>query len=244
MEYLDAAKIKNEDFKKELDRTIEKGDSEITIQNVHAMHNICAGCTAPVKITIEDSTGLYTASYLENTEVYVKGNAGWYAGDNMAGGVLKIGKNTGCNAGAYIDGGDLVIYGNTGSRVGYGMKAGNIIVGGNAGRWAGQMAMGANLIILGKVGNEIGESMFEGKIFVRDANAKTKLGGNVAYTDISESEAVLLDGLFQKYGLDAKGKEFHVIRPILDENGKHKYVLFHPVLHPEDAAKYRVKEGA
>lgn len=242
MEYLNAENIENDNFKETLDKVIAKGDSEITISNVHAMHNICAGCDANVKITIEDSTGLYTASFLENAEVFVKGNAGWYAGDNMAGGVLRIGKNTGCNAGAYIDGGDLVIYGNTGSRVGYGMKAGHIIVGKNAGRWAGQMAMGAELIILGKVGDKIGESMFEGKIFVRDEEAKDKLGGNVEYTEITEKEAVELDSLFQKYELDAKGSEFHVIRPILDENGKHKYVLFHPDLHPEEAAKYR-KEG-
>ena len=41
-------------------------------------------------VTFEDSTGLYTASYLEGPTVTINGNVGWYAGDNMVSGELII----------------------------------------------------------------------------------------------------------------------------------------------------------
>ena len=85
----------------------------------------------------------------------------------------------------------------------------------------------------------IGESMFTGKIFTRDPQAEEKMGGNVIYDEITIEEAAELDSLFAAYGFEAKGAEFHVIRPILDPSGKHKYVLFKPELNKEGAAKYK-----
>lgn len=239
MERIDAADIPNEEFNKVLAKSITAGATKIEIENAHSMHNICAGLDKDVSVEIKDSTGLYTCSFMEKATVTVNGNVGWYAGDNMVSGTLVIKKNTGCNVGAYICGGDIVVYGNTGSRVGYGMRGGNIIIGGNAGRWAGQMAMGGNLIVLGEIGNESGESMFYGNIFTRDPKAESKMGGNATYTEILSEEEKMLDGLFEKYGLKAKGEEFHVIRPILDKNGKQQYRLFKPVLKPELANKYK-----
>lgn len=241
MERIDASAIANKDFNPTVWKAIEAGAQELWISNVHSMHYVLAGTDQPVKVTIEDSTGMYTCSYLENAEIRVKGNVGWYAGDNMVSGKLIVEKNTGCNVGAYIAGGDLVVYGSTGTRVGYGMKGGHIIIGGDAERWSGQMAMGGELIVLGSIGRSAGESMYEGKIFTRDADAKNKLGGNVAYTEITTAEAAELDALFSQYGFDAKGEQFHVIRPALSAEGKHKYVLFNPVLEPEKAAKKRGK---
>jgi glutamate synthase domain-containing protein 3 len=239
MEHIDASAIANKDLNPTVWKAIDDGAGEITISNVHSMHYALAGTNRPVKITIEDSTGMYTCSYLENAEVRVRGNVGWYAGDNMVSGRLIIEKNTGCNVGTYIAGGDLVVYGSTGTRVGYGMKGGHIIIGGDAERWAGQMAMGGALIVLGSIGRGTGESMYQGKIFTRDPDAENKLGGNVAYTGITAAEAAELDALFSEYGFDAKGEQFHVIRPALSAEGKHTYTLFNPVLEPEKAAKRR-----
>ncbi len=239
MERIDAATIENEKFNQTIGEVLAKGVTELQIANVHSMHNVCAGLDKKVSIHIEDSTGLYTCSFMENATVTVNGNVGWYAGDNMVSGELIVKKNTGCNVGAYICGGNIVIYGNAGSRIGYGMRGGNIIVGGNAGRWAGEMAMGGSLIVLGEIGKETGESMFCGNIYTRDKEAEQKLGGNVIYTDITPEEISMLDELFAKYGLKAKGEEFHVIRPILDSNGKQQYKLFKPVLKPELANKFR-----
>lgn len=238
MEYLDLNEVENKEVNKKIKEALQKSN-EITIKNVNSMHNVCAGLSGEYQITIEDSTGLYTGSFMEGATVRVKGNVGWYAGDDMMSGKLMIEKNTGCNVGAYICGGDIVIYGNTGSRVGYGMKGGNIIVAGSAGRWAGQMAMGGNLIVLGKMGLEIGESMYQGKIFTRDFEAEKKMGRNVFYDSITEEEKKELDDLFEKYGIEADGREFHVIRPTL--TGRHKYVLFEPDLKPELAKKYDCK---
>ncbi|MGE4549074.1 MAG: glutamate synthase [Intestinibacillus sp.] len=239
MERIDAANIANRDFNPFIWEKIAQGATELTIANVHAMHYILSGTDEPVKVIIEDSTGMYTCTYLENAEVRVRGNVGWYAGCNMVSGRLLVEQNTGCNVGAYISGGNLVVYGSTGTRVGYGMKGGHILIGGDAERWAGQMAMGGELIVLGRLGPGAGESMYSGKIFTRDPEAKSKLGGNVEYTDITAEEAAALDRLFAEYGFTANGAEFHVIRPILNANGKHTYTLFHPILEPEKAAKRR-----
>ena len=239
MERIDAAAIKNQDFNPTIWAAMDAGAEEILVSNVHSMHYVLAGTDQPVKVMVEDSTGMYTCSYLENAEVRIKGNVGWYAGDNMVSGKLIVEKNTGCNVGTYISGGDLVVYGNTGTRVGYGMRGGRILIGGNAERWAGQMAMGGELIVLGTLGLGAGESMYQGKIFTSDPEAGRKLGGNVQYTEITEQEAAELDATFAEYGFAARGDQFHVIRPRLDAAGKHTYTLFCPVLEPEKAAKKR-----
>ncbi|SFR96249.1 GltB/FmdC/FwdC-like GXGXG domain-containing protein [Anaeromicropila populeti] len=240
MEYLDLENVKSEKVNPLIKEKL-KQHKTITLQHVNSMHNICAGLSGECEVIIEDSTGLYTGSYMEGPRIVVKGNVGWYAGDDMMAGQLIIEKNTGCNVGAYICGGDIVIYGNTGSRVGYGMKGGNIVVAGSAGRWAAQMAMGGNLIVLGEMGSEIGESMYAGKIFTRDKNAAEKMGRNVFYDEITDEEASQLTALFETYGLEACASQFHVIRPAL--SGRHKYVLFQPELKPELAKKYLNRKG-
>jgi Glutamate synthase domain 3 len=240
MEYLDLAKVENEKVNVLIKDKL-KESNELVLKNVNSMHNICAGLSGDCQVTIEDSTGLYTGSFLEGPTLRIKGNVGWYAGDDMMSGELIVEKNTGCNIGAYINGGTIVIYGNTGSRVGYGMKGGNIIVCGSAGRWAGVMAMGGDLIILGALGKECGESMYSGKIFTRDPEAESKMGGNVFYDTITAAETEKLDHLFSQYEIAAAGKDFHVIRPVL--SGRHEYALFKPDLKPELAKKYFVKRG-
>lgn len=240
MEYLDLKGVESREINKKIKEKLAV-DRELTITNVNSAHNVCAGLLGDYEITIKDSTGLYTGSFLEGLKIVIEGNVGWYAGDDMMSGELIIKKNTGCNVGAYINDGNIVIYGSTGSRVGYGMKGGNIIVCGTCGRWAAQMAMGGNLIVLGSLGDCAGESMYKGKIFTRDPEAKNKMGGNVFYDDITSEEIKHLDSLFKKYNIEAKGSEFHCIRPSL--TGRHKYVLFKPDLKPELAKKYSVKKG-
>lgn len=235
MEHIDAALYQSTELNKTIKAKMTDGFQDIVIRNAHSMHNMCVGLSGQCNITIEDSTGLYTASFMEGPRIVVEGNVGWYAGDDMMSGELIIKKNTGCNVGAYINGGTIVIYGSTGSRVGYGMKGGTIIVCGNAGRWAAQMSMGGNLIILGELGQQAGESMYKGAIFTRDASATTKLGGNVYLDETTPEERIMLTELFRQYEISTDPAEFKVIRPAI--SGRHNYVLFKPVLKPEAAKK-------
>lgn len=239
MEHLDAAFYKSADLNKTIKAKMTDGSKDIVIRNSNSMHNICVGLTGQCNITIEDSTGLYTGSFMEGPRIVVEGNVGWYAGDDMMSGELIIKKNTGCNVGAYINDGTIVIYGSTGSRVGYGMKGGTIIVCGNAGRWAAQMSMGGNLIILGELGQQAGESMYKGAVFTRDTNAKNKLGGNVFLDETTPEERFMLTELFSQYKISADPSEFKVIRPVT--SGRHNYVLFKPVLKPEAAKKLALR---
>ncbi|MFZ5974111.1 MAG: glutamate synthase [Bacillota bacterium] len=241
MEYLDAANMKPGELNAAIRDRMAEGITEFTVKNAHSMHNMFAGLTGDCSIRIEDSTGLYTASFMEGPRVVVDGNVGWYAGDDMMGGELLIKKNTGCNIGAYINGGTIVVYGSTGSRVGYGMKGGTIIVCGNAGRWAAQMSMGGSLVVLGEMGRQIGESMYRGAIFTCDPQAGDKLGGNVFLDEITVQEASALSRLFKKYEIDAHPEAFKVVRPV--SSGRHTYVLFKPELAPEGAKKHAAAKG-
>ena len=238
MEYIDVSKVEATQLNQIIKSSVEE-HKVVTLLKVNAMHNVCAGLKGNGEVIIEDSTGLYTGSFLEDLTIRVKGSVGWYAGDDMMSGELIVEKNTGCNVGSYICGGNIVIYGNTGSRVGYGMKGGNIIVCGNAGRWGGIMAMGGELIVLGNIGEATGESMYSGKIFTRDPKAETKMGNNVYLDEISGEEIEKLDTLFKQYQIKAEGSEFKVIRPM--KTGRHAYQLFKPTLEPEKAKKYSVK---
>lgn len=240
MEYLDISTVKDIELNQIINEKI-KDNNQLTLKNINARHNVCAGMDGQAEIIIEGDTGLYTGSFMENLSVRVKGSVGWYAGDDMMSGELIIERNTGCNVGAYICGGNIVIYGNAGSRVGYGMKGGNIIVCGNAGRWGGLMAMGGEMIVLGEIGFETGESMYSGKIFTRDPKAGEKMGGNVYLDDITQEEVEKLDDLFEKYAIQAEGSMFKVIRPM--KTGRHSYQIFKPKLEPEKARKYLRKKG-
>lgn len=237
MEYIDAAIIESSKLNRSISNLMKQGIHEITVKNAHSMHNMCVGLTGDALISITDSTGLYTASFLEGPKVVIEGNAGWYAGDDMMDGELIIKNNAGCNVGAYINGGTIVIYGSTGSRVGYGMKGGTILVCGNAGRWAAQMAMGGSLVVIGTVGNLIAESMYRGIVFTQDPDVSAKLGGNVFLDAITEEEKTYLTDLFAKYGVDADPVRFSAIRPAL--TGRHKYVLFKPELNKLDQKNYQ-----
>lgn len=240
MEFIDVSKLGKVSVNTAIKEKLASSE-EITLTKVNAMHNVAAGLSGKGKIIIEDSTGLYTGSFLEDLTIHVKGSCGWYAGDDMMSGEIIIDKNTGCNVGSYIIGGNIVIYGNTGSRVGYGMKGGNIIVCGNAGRWGGIMAMGGSLIVLGEIGKETGESMYNGRIFTKDPEAESKMGNNVYLDAIKADEIEEINTLFKQYGIEADGSEFKVIRPL--STGRHSYQLFKPNLEPEKANKFKVKKG-
>ncbi|MDR0197693.1 MAG: glutamate synthase [Oscillospiraceae bacterium] len=235
---LDLSGVRNEDVNALIARELEK-DKTLTLTNVNSMHNVCAGLRGDFAVTVEDSTGLYTASYMDGPCVTVKGNAGWYAGDDMVSGSLVIEKNTGCNIGAYICGGDIVVRGGTGSRVGYGMKGGNIIICGDAGRWAGQLAMGGNLIILGAADGAAGESMYGGVVFTADGDIEEKLGSNVYVDGITADEKTELAALFEKYAIDFDAAKLSAIRPKLV--GRDDYRIFEPVLEPLGAKKYAAR---
>jgi len=236
MEFINASELKNGSINLKIKELIAENKKEITIEKARSMHNLCVGLEGDCEINITENTGLYTGSFMDGPKVVVEESVGWYAGDDMISGELIIKKNTGCNVGAYICGGTIMIYGNTGSRCGYGMKGGNIIVGGNCGRWAAYMSTGGNMVVLGNLGEKTGESMYKGRVFTRDKDAESKIGGNVFLDTITDDEIKMLDDMFEKYGLDAKGSEFKVIRPVL--SGRHNYVLFNPVIDI-DSKKYK-----
>ena len=234
MECIDAMNLTSKVLNKNIVNILKK-DKEVTINNSHSMHNIATGLKVEGKIIIDGSTGFYTGGFLEEGTVIVDGNTGWYAGDNMMGGELIVNKNTGCNAGAYLSGGTLIIKGSTGSRVGYGMKGGTIIVCGSSGRWAGQMTLGGRLVLLGPISKQVGESMYKGVIFVKDEAIYDNLGGNVFVDEITDEEASQLKELFEANKINEDPYSLKAVRPLT--TGRHKYVLFEPMLNPELARK-------
>ena len=156
----------------------------------------------------------------------IKGNTGWYTGDNMMAGEIVVEMNTGSNVAPSMVGGTIVVKGNSGSRAGWGMKGGNLIVCGNVGRWTGKMTLGGRIVVLGEVGEGIGESMYGGVIHVLDPGVGDKLGGNVRLIPIEPDEKNELDAIFTKYGINQDVGAFQSIVPKVV--GRHEYVLFKP----------------
>jgi len=82
MACIDISKIEKQKVNQIIRETL-KETPQITLTHVNAMHNICAGLSGEGEVIIDDSTGLYTGSFLEDMTVRVKGSVGWYAGDDM-----------------------------------------------------------------------------------------------------------------------------------------------------------------
>ena len=116
--------------------------------------------------------GDYAFSNLDQTDVRIKGNVGYAAGQSMRGGqmivqgdagamlgansaagTIIVQGNVGDDCGAAIDGMDLVVVGNVANNLGRRMTSGSIIVGGDAGEDVGFGAIGGVLFIRGGIGS-------------------------------------------------------------------------------------------
>lgn len=84
-------------------------------------------------------------------EWVIKGNVGYYIGESMKSGSIKVEGNAQAFVGAEMEGGTILIEGNANGYLGYLMKGGTIRVNGDAGSDTGWLMKGGEIHVLGKI---------------------------------------------------------------------------------------------
>lgn len=181
-------------------------DADWTVVNPKGSHAIACGLDAPIKVTVEGSTGYYCAGMNQQAHVHVKGSVGPGVAENMMSGVVEIDGDASQYAGATGHGGLLNIKGNASSRCGISMKGIDIVVHGNIGHMAAFMGQAGNLVVLGDAGDALGDSCYEARFFVR--GSVKSLGADCVEKEMREEHIALLTDLLARAGADAKPEEF------------------------------------
>lgn len=176
------------------------------INNPKGSHALAVGLNAPIEVTINGSTGYYTAGMNQQATVNVKGSAGPGVAENMMSGKVVIDGDASQYAGATGQGGLLVIKGNASSRCGISMKGINIVVGGNIGHMAAFMGQSGNLVVCGDAGDALGDSCYEARFFIR--GTVKSLGADCEKKEMRPEHIEILKELLAEAGMDAKPEEF------------------------------------
>lgn len=176
------------------------------INNPKGSHALAVGLDAPIEVTINGSTGYYTAGMNQQATVNVKGSAGPGLAENMMSGKVVVDGDASQYAGATGQGGLLVIKGNASSRCGISMKGINIVVGGNIGHMSAFMAQSGNLVVCGDAGDALGDSCYEARLFVR--GSVKSLGADCEKKEMRPEHIETLKELLAEAGVDAKPEEF------------------------------------
>ena len=92
-------------------------------------------------------------------ELVVDGDAGWYLGRRMSGGVIEVRGSTGPLAGGAdpgakrgMSGGEIIIRGSAGTMAGAGLRRGLIVVQNDAGEDAGRAMIAGSILVFGSLG--------------------------------------------------------------------------------------------
>ncbi|MFW8594068.1 protein GlxC [Cribrihabitans neustonicus] len=184
--------------------TLTEESWEVT--NPKGSHAVAVGLNAPIKVTVNGSTGYYCAGMNQQAHVHVKGSAGPGVAENMMSGQVVVEGDASQYAGATGHGGLLVIKGNASSRCGISMKGIDIVVHGNIGHMCAFMAQAGNLVVCGDAGDALGDSLYEARLFVR--GSVKSLGADCIEKEMRPEHIDILKDLLARAGSDARPEEF------------------------------------
>ncbi|MBE1285072.1 MAG: protein GlxC [Rhodobacteraceae bacterium] len=176
------------------------------VNNPKGSHAVAVGLNAPIKVTVNGSTGYYCAGMNQQAHVHVKGSVGPGVAENMMSGVVEVEGDASQYAGATGHGGLLNIKGNASSRCGISMKGIDIVVHGNIGHMCAFMGQSGNLVVLGDAGDALGDSCYEARFFVR--GSVKSLGADCIEKEMRPEHIEILKDLLERAGADAKPEEF------------------------------------
>jgi glutamate synthase domain-containing protein 3 len=176
------------------------------VNNPKGAHAIAVGLDAPIKVTVNGSTGYYCAGMNQQAHVHVKGSVGPGVAENMMSGVVEVDGDASQYAGATGHGGLLNIKGNASSRCGISMKGIDIVVHGNIGHMCAFMGQSGNLVVLGDAGDALGDSCYEARFFVR--GSVKSLGADCIEKEMRPEHIEILKDLLERAGADAKPEVF------------------------------------
>jgi glutamate synthase domain-containing protein 3 len=187
-----AKRVHYRDLNQKIYKAVERGEPDITIDDVNGQRYIGGGLRGNIHITVNGVPGNDLGSFMDGPTISVNENAQDGVGNTMNAGKVVIRGDAGDIIGYAMRGGKIFIQGDVGYRVGIHMKSFNdklpvIIIGGSAGDFLGEYMAGGLLVVLGLhqgnglpvVGNYVGTGMHGGTIYVRDDVKDYQVGKEV-----------------------------------------------------------------
>jgi glutamate synthase domain-containing protein 3 len=176
------------------------------IINPRGGHAIAVGLNAPIRVTVNGSTGYYCGGMNKQASITVNGSVGPGVAENMSSGMVVVEGDASQYAGATGRGGTLIIRGNAASRCGISMKGIDIIVAGNIGHMSAFMAQKGNLVVLGDAGEALGDSLYEARLYIR--GSVKSLGADCIEKDMTDTHIKQLTELLERADMDADPAHF------------------------------------
>jgi glutamate synthase domain-containing protein 3 len=183
-----------------------RGDTEVTLLEPSARHNLAVALPESVRVSIEGSAGYYVAGLNDGASVLVRGSAGWGAAESMRTGTVEIEGDAGNAVAASIRDGTVVVRGNVSTRAGISMKGGLLIVAGNAGGMAGFMMQKGAIIICGNAGDGVADCMYAGTVFL--GGDHRDLGSDAVFAELTDDDKQMLGLTLSHWKITPPDREF------------------------------------
>lgn len=181
----------------EIKALIREGDTNLTVKNPGARHNLGVAILEPISLTFAGSVGYYCGGMIDRPEIRIKGSAGWGLAESMMDGTVIVEANAGNGAAAAIRGGTVVVHGDVAARAGVSLKGGLVVVGGNCGYMTGFMGQKGTLIICGNAGPAFADSMYQTVCFVGGEIAQ--LGSDAVIDTATDEDFAFLETTLTQY---------------------------------------------
>ena len=176
---------------------IAQGETEITIQQPGAQHNLGVAILKPIHLSFMGSVGYYCAGLSDGPTFDIHGSAGWGLAESLMSGTIRVHGNAGNGAGAAIRGGTVVIHGSAAARAGVSMKGGLILIGGDCGYMTGFMGQKGTIIVCGDAGPAFADSMYETVCYV--GGSADDLGNDAVIEAMTDEDVAFLEATFGEH---------------------------------------------
>ena len=169
-------------------------------------HSIAVGLDTDSEVDIRGHAGYFAAGMNKRAKVTIHGNVGWSVAENIMSGCVRVKGNASQCAAASGHGGLVVVEGDASSRCGISMKGVDIIVGGSVGHVSGFMAQAGRMVICGDADIGLGDSIYEAVIYV--AGVIRGLGADAREEPMSDEDVAAVAELLEKAQLQHDPRQF------------------------------------
>jgi glutamate synthase domain-containing protein 3 len=214
---IDGAGVYYKTLNEQLREEIERGATEVVLDNVIGQRYIGTGLAYPgVTVYVNGVPGNDLAAFMNGPTLIVNDNAQDGVANTMNSGLVIIDGSAGDVVGYGMRGGSVYIRSNVGYRVGIHMKAFGdsrplIVVGGHARDFLGEYMAGGEIVVLGLsedrgrvVGSYVGTGMHAGVMYIRGEVAEHQLGREVRAVEPDENDALRIREIVTDYAQTMK----------------------------------------
>lgn len=208
---IDAEGLHYRELNEQINRAVEEGERQFTLDNILGHRYIGAGIGAGVSFDINGIPGNDLAAFMNGAEITVNCNAQDGVANTMNAGKIVVHGDAGDILGHSMRGGMILVRGLVGYRCGihckaYGERMPIMVVGTTAGDYLGEYMAGGMIVVLNRddeqgspVGRYCGTGMHGGSIFIRGAVEDHQLGAEVAVEPVNDVAWKTLQAVIAQY---------------------------------------------